>query len=348
MVRFGYLPGARVFYEGGPTELIKHGVLAEKYGFDSFWFGNHLRIYAGQFSETFIALTAVGLNTKHIFLSPWVIDPFGRHPAYIAQAITSLDLLTNGRIYLGIGAGEGINTIPYGIDFKKSLTRLKEAIEVIKLLWSSSQDKLVSYQGELFTLKDTYLSPRPLQKPHPPIYIGAFRRRTRKLVGEAGDGYLPWINTPETFKASLQDIETHARRVGRNIDDIDMTAFLPIAIPTSEAMRKAVEDYTRTALVITPEIAEYHGLTIFEQERLFISNCTWTVEDIKKIEENSLKIPESLIEKVSALGGVNDVIEKIDALIKCGATHIIIANLGSNLEDGMKILGEKVFPYFKN
>ena len=109
-----------------------------------------------------------------------------------------------------------------------------------------------------------------------------------------------------------------------------------------------MEDFARIALVVAPEIAEYHGVSISEREKLFISECAWTDDDMKKIEENAQKIPKSLIEKISAVGSVDDIIAKIDIFIKSGADHIILADVGSELEESMRILGEKVLPYFKD
>ncbi|NIN53665.1 MAG: LLM class flavin-dependent oxidoreductase, partial [Nitrososphaeria archaeon] len=169
----------------GPTEqIVQQGLLAERYGFDSVWFPDHhiSSIPTTECPEIWTVLTAIGMRTKHILLAPAVTDPLRRHPSTTAQTVATLDRLLGGRVALGIGAGERMNLIPFGIPWTSPIERLREAVKCIKMLWSATTEEPANYKGKFFHLKDAYLGIKPGQDP--PIYIGALGPRTRELVGE--------------------------------------------------------------------------------------------------------------------------------------------------------------------
>lgn len=99
-----------------------------------------------------------------------------------------------------------MNVIPFGLPWDEPTgraARLEEAVRVIKLLWGSRREKAVSFSGKYYNLRDAFLSLSPSRKPHPPVYIGAMAsRRMLELVGEQGDGWIAWFNTPESSRRS--------------------------------------------------------------------------------------------------------------------------------------------------
>lgn len=94
----------------------------------------------------------------------------------------------------------------------KPVSILEEAIKVIKLLRKSTRDSPASFNGKHFKIKGAVLSFKPMQLLRPPIYNEGYGPGIRKLVGEIGDGWIPWIDAPETYKKALNDIEKHAKR----------------------------------------------------------------------------------------------------------------------------------------
>lgn len=114
-----------------------------------------------------------------------VTDPLRRHPAVTAQLAITLDLISNGRAILGIGAGEAFHLNPYGIAWERPISRLEEAVRVIKKLWS---EDFADYNGVFFKLKRAVVIKKSVQKPYPPIWIGAMRPRALRVVGVLGDG----------------------------------------------------------------------------------------------------------------------------------------------------------------
>lgn len=346
-LRFGYWIN-RPLIGGGPFDAVMQGMLAEKNGFDSVWLGDHFMLWAGEFGETFTGLTAIGMKTNRVMLSPSVTDPLRRHPATLAQIIASVDALTKGRAGLGIGAGEALNLLPFGIRWEKPLTTLKEAVEVIKLLWESTSEKPANYSGKIFQVKNGYIKIKPVQKPHPPIYIGALRQKTRELVGEIADGYFPWINSPETYRVRLNEIERGAKKVGRSLDDIDRVAVLCLAISKDvNQARGAIQNYSSSALVLEKDVLEYHGYSIESSEKPSMQLSLFTPEDFKFIEEQSRLVPSEIVEKVSAFGTTQDCIDRIDEFIKSGANHIVVLDYSPDFKFSMRAFRDEIIPYFK-
>lgn len=334
--------------EGGPFDAIQQGVLAERNGFDSVWLGDHFMMWAGEFCETFTALTAIGMKTKRVTLSSAVTDPLRRHPAVIAQIVASIDRLTRGRASLGIGSGEALNLTPFGIKMEKPFTTLMEAVEVIKALWKSSLEKPACYDGNVFHLKDAYIKIKPVQIPHPPIFVGALRQKTRELVGQLADGYFPWINSPETYLCRLKEIENGAKKVGRSLDDIEKAVVLPLSISKdpNKAM-ETVQPYSRSALVLEKEVLKHYGFHIPETESILMQSSLFTRKETQVIEKNMKIVPQDIVDEISAFGTEEDCINKIDKFFKAGADHIVIINYSPDFDFSMKAIHDEIIPYFK-
>ena len=153
-VRFGYNISWSPF-----KEIISRSVEAEKFGFDSLWYHDHLMIpgHAPVF-ESFTLLTALATKTNHCKIGQTVVDLYRRHPATIAQSALTLNHISNGRAFLGIGTGQAMNLAPLGIDIKKPLTTLRESIQFIKGLFNATKDNPFNFLGEIFSAKNIFLN----------------------------------------------------------------------------------------------------------------------------------------------------------------------------------------------
>jgi len=221
---------------GDIESRIRTAQLAERHGFDSVWSGDHLTFWYPDsiYPETWSTLLAAGMYTKRVTLGSSVVDPFRRHPSLLAQTVASVDRFTHGRTILGMGAGEPMNNIPFGIAWEKPAKRLREAIEVIKGLWESSPRKPMNYDGEFFKLRKAYMMISPERKPHPPVYVSSSARLTRKIVAEMSDGWIAHIHSPKTFEEDLQEIENNAKLANRDPKKINKVAFLITALSKDE------------------------------------------------------------------------------------------------------------------
>ena len=191
---------------------------AERLGYDSVWVSDHFISPSGRPCglEAWTVLSALASSTHKIMLGTYVLCNQFRHPSLVAKMGSTLDNISKGRFELGIGAGWLRDEhIAFGFGWSEHsarVERLRETVEIIKKLWTENH---VSYDGGYFQLKDATLEPKPLQKPHPPVWIGGNSRAIRKVVAEVGDGWIPVLPTPKQLASGVLQIKERMKRVGR-------------------------------------------------------------------------------------------------------------------------------------
>jgi phthiodiolone/phenolphthiodiolone dimycocerosates ketoreductase len=159
--------------------------------------------------------SAAAVLTKNVPLVSAVVDTVRRHPAMLAQTALTIGHLARGRFILGLGSGESENTLPYGFDFARPVSRFEEALKVIRLLWDS--DGPVDFDGKFYTLQHARLDAEPYDRTPPPIWIGASGPRMLDIAGRFADGWWPagaW--TPEQYADMLGMVRASADRAGRD------------------------------------------------------------------------------------------------------------------------------------
>ena len=162
----------------------------EEAGFSSFWVMDHLFQLGGAFGpkdaplpEAYTTLSYVAGLTKSIKLGVLVTNNVLRHPGVLVKMVTTLDVLSGGRMYLGIGPGGMVESeiLGYGIPrppLRERISRLEETLRIAKHMWS---DDRTTFEGEYYRLEEPICSPQPVSKPHPPILIGMWRGGPRML-----------------------------------------------------------------------------------------------------------------------------------------------------------------------
>jgi phthiodiolone/phenolphthiodiolone dimycocerosates ketoreductase len=170
--------------------------------------------------------SAVSVLTKNVPIATSVVDTVRRHPAMLAQTALTLDHLSKGRFILGVGSGETENTVPYGFDFTKPVSRFEESLKVIKLLWESEGP--VDFEGQFYHLHHARMDTEPFEGRFPRIWVGCVGPRMLEITGRYADGWWPagaW--TPEDYASKLKVIRDSAERAGR-----DPMAIVPTNIQT--------------------------------------------------------------------------------------------------------------------
>jgi coenzyme F420-dependent glucose-6-phosphate dehydrogenase len=189
-LKLGYKASAEQF---GPRQLLDFAVEAEEAGFESVWISDHFQPWRHTHGHAPFApawLAAVGERTSRITLGTSVLTPTFRYqPAIVAQAFGTLGALYPGRIMLGVGTGESLNEVAVTAaqwpEPKERLARLREAVAMIKQLWSS---ELVTFEGKYYRTRNATIYDRPEQPV--PIYIGAGGPVAAKFAGREGDGFI--------------------------------------------------------------------------------------------------------------------------------------------------------------
>ena len=226
---------------------------AENADFDSFWVMDHFHQirFVGNpeepMLESWTTISALAGMTTRIKLGTLVSGIVYRHPSILAKIGATLDVLSKGRLFMGIGAAwNQEESFAYGIPFPSTmerLLRLEEVIQILRKMWTQST---TTFNGRYYQIKDAYCNPHPLQKPHPPIMVGGGgERNTLKIVAKYADA-CNLFGSIETIRRKLNILNEHCKSVRRDYDSILKTK-LGIALIDNdhEALTKKVNEMFR-------------------------------------------------------------------------------------------------------
>ena len=217
----------------GPR-LAEIAKTAEDAGFYSLWVMDHFFQIRGvgqpeePMLESYSTLGYMAGLTKRVKLGTMVTGVVYRYPGILVKTATTLDVLSGGRAYLGIGAAWfEREALGLGVPFpplKERFERLEEALQIAKQMWSG---KVAAYDGKHYHLAETLTSPLPLSKPHPPILIGGSgEQKTLRLVAQYADGCNLFARAGiDTLRHKLDVLRRHCERVGRSYAEIEKTAL---------------------------------------------------------------------------------------------------------------------------
>ena len=222
-------------------------IKAEKSGFDSFWVMDHFHQIPiiGKPEEpmleswTTISVLA-GITTK-IKLGTLVTGVIYRYPSVLAKIAATLDVLTKGRLFMGIGAAwNEQESLAYGISYpsnQERMLRLEEAIQIIRKMWT--EEPSASFNGKYYQINNAYCNPKPIQKPSPPIMVGGSgERKTLKIVAKYADA-CNLFGSAETIKRKLKVLKDHCESVGRDYNSILKTKLGAIIVDDDKEIAKS-------------------------------------------------------------------------------------------------------------
>jgi alkanesulfonate monooxygenase SsuD/methylene tetrahydromethanopterin reductase-like flavin-dependent oxidoreductase (luciferase family) len=227
--------------------VVELAVVADRAGLDLVGFQDHP--YIPRFLDTWTLLSFVAARTSRVRLAPNVVNLPLRPPAVLARAAASLDLLSGGRVELGLGAGGRWDAIEgmggTRLTPGQSVDALEEAIDVVRLLWDADRPDEVSFEGSHYRLSGAERGPKPAHRIQ--IWLGAYQPRMLSLTGRKADGWLPSMPylQPGDLAAGNAAIDEAAREAGR--DPAEIRRLLNVA-PAPETSAEAVEFLTPLAL----------------------------------------------------------------------------------------------------
>ncbi len=329
-------------------KLFKIAKINEEAGFDSVWTPDHLLfIPPGIVPEAWSLLAATAVATEKVVLGTCVSDPHRYHPAVLAQKVATVDQISGGRVILGLGAGEAMNLEPFGIEWKKPVSKLIEAVTIMRRLWTG---EMFSYEGEFWKLKDACLQINPIRG-RVPIYFGANSPRTLRLTGEIADGWLSMPLSPKLYEKRLKIIREGTEKAGRSFEEIEpgIHVYTSVAERAEDAYKKI--NSIKYQVIPSPEILKEAGYNVElpkDLESLSFFKAVATSEWIEKYLDYGGRIPEEVAIEFSVAGTPNDCINKIDEFIKAGARHLLLINAGPDPRQTLKIYSEKILPHFKS
>lgn len=228
-------------------ELLQLWRRADTLGYDSAWLFDHFMPISGDREgpcfEGWTLLTALATQTQRIHVGCLVTSVIYRHPAVLAKMGATLDVITGGRLELGIGAGWFEDeTLAYGMPFpsaRERLAQLDEALQMIRLLWTQDYS---DFAGRHFALAHARCEPKPLQKPSPTIWVGGQGEKvTLRIVAERADGWDMDMLPLDVYHQKLAVLAGHCERAGRDPATVRKMIHFSGAIADSEqaAQRRA-------------------------------------------------------------------------------------------------------------
>jgi F420-dependent oxidoreductase-like protein len=267
----------------GPR-LAQIGRTADEAGFASIWVMDHffqIPVRGGQAEEPMLegysALSYLAAVTQRARLGTLVTGVVYRYPGILVKTVTTLDVLSGGRAYLGIGAawnerearGLGVPFPPV----KERFERLEEALQIAKQMWSGT---VAPYHGKHYQLAETLNSPQALTKPHPPILIGGMgEQKTLRLVAQYADACnLFAYGGVELMRNKLAVLKRHCEAVGRPYDAIERTSLGTVnlgkdgmsASQVLEICRDLADAGIQQAIFNMPNVHEITPLEVFGRE----------------------------------------------------------------------------------
>ncbi|MBM4263335.1 MAG: LLM class flavin-dependent oxidoreductase [Deltaproteobacteria bacterium] len=191
---------------------------AEELGFDHIWLGDSVTVLDKARGDCLTTMSAVAAKTKKIRLGIVPMLPALRNPVLLAHALATIDVISNGRLILGVSVGPTRDYIQRqfaacGVPPTEKAGRLGETLEIMRRLWCESK---IDFDGRYFKLHDVGILPHPAQQPGIPIWIAADRNENGfKRVGRLGDGWVTLLPTVEQFSAARKKIDGQAKAFAR-------------------------------------------------------------------------------------------------------------------------------------
>lgn len=226
-----------------PTQhSIQPGELAracEERGVESLWFSEHTHIpvrflntpgrvpslpdYYWQTYDLFVAMTLAAATTTNLRIASGVCLVIEHDTILLAKETATLDLISNGRLLFGVGAGWLESEMAdHGVTYRTRFHLLKEQLGAIKEIWTKDESE---FHGRFVNFDTMKAFPKPIQRPHPPIIMGGGGEKSLECASEVCDGWAPWLMDWSKAKESIVEIKRQAAAYGREADALEFSLF---------------------------------------------------------------------------------------------------------------------------
>jgi probable F420-dependent oxidoreductase len=326
-LKIGFIP-----IEGGHyyQEALEEVTRAEALGFDSVWMEEHHSVTDHYWPSPLTVLAGFATRTSTVMLGTDILVAAFYHPVRLAEDIALLDVMSEGRITLGIAIGYKPDEFAlYGVDLERRGARFEEQLAIMKGLWTRER---VSFKGRYYALEGR-LEPRPVTKPHPPVWIGGWGELTLKRAATLGDNWIPGptADLRRLLEGKRQFLENR-KAAGRTepIAEWPLTRDLIIA------------DTDRRAR----ELAEEHIMVAYRKEYA----GGWRHPFIDASIATDL---EKLMEDRFIIGGPEQCVRQIRRFVEqYGATHLICRTFFPGMAHAhimreLELIAREVMPAFR-
>ncbi len=311
-------------------EVIAEAQLAEANGFDACFFGEHHQDQDGFLPSPLIVATAVAAQTRRLQVGTSVILLPLHHPVHVAEDVITLDLVSKGRVILGVGIGyQAADFKAFAVPMEHRVALFEEGVDIIRKCWSGEP---FSFHGSHYTLENIRIRPRPFQTPAPPLWIGASVPAAARRAGRLGDAF---VATPSA------DLDSTVRLV----DAYRQAALQAGRQPQVVLMRDAwvAQSRAEAAAVYGPEVMtayRYYWQNRLAEFRNISPEVEFTLENLAP---NRLILgdPETCIREFQRwheATGADYCLLRLRHAHSGGPAH-------AKIMQALKLFGERVLPY---
>jgi coenzyme F420-dependent glucose-6-phosphate dehydrogenase len=314
-----------------PSELLKDVVSMDKNGIERCWSSDHYMPWWHTGASGGAAWPWMGAalaKTNNIVIGTGITAPILRYnPAVVAQVFATLGYMFPNRVFLGVGLGEALNEVTSGNpwpDSQERFQRLKEAIHIIKKLWT---EEWVTFKGNYYWVKDSCLYTKP--KNPIPLYIAGLGEQSAKLAGEEGNGFITnEINIQSIKNKLLPAFRKGAENLGKDYNTLEKILFIPASYDEDKYNALKSIRFWRGAMI----------KAFFDVD----------VHDPREIEENGQIIGDDTLDNLLlVISNAEEGIKKLKKYSELGLTEIVLTNSSPNREKLIKLIANEIAPAFR-
>jgi 5,10-methylenetetrahydromethanopterin reductase len=317
--------GLGVFTDELPQDNVELARHAEALGFDTVWVPDERFC-----REVYSTMTLLALCTERVKIGTAVTDPYSRHPALTALAIATVDEISKGRALLGMGAGSsGFKEL--GIDRRKPIVAMREAVKVIRLLL---EEKKVDFSGEIVKLKETNLF-FPARSDIP-IYLAGRGPRLMELAGEVADGAILGAgrgNSARNVRYGLEHIRKGAEKAGRDPNSLDIMSWIFTSISEDADDAKKIMKGLAISIVDSADISALKSLGVSEDLATSVKQGLRKIGYVRRPFHLVAKgerrevlevMPDEISDQLMMAGTPEDCAKRVSELFEAGSKLITI------------------------
>jgi F420-dependent oxidoreductase-like protein len=294
-------------------ELIECVRAADACGYDSFW------LPEAWDRDAFTTLTELAVHTNRIHLGTGIINVFSRSPALIAMSAATLDEISGGRFRLGLGtSGARVVESFHGASFTRPLTRLKETIQIIRLLLAGER---ADFDGECFQVARFKLGFKPFRTAVP-IYVAALTPKSLVQLGKLADGWLPTLWPRNMLHEGIARIRAGAQSATRDPDQIEIAPFVNVVVSDDPA--KALERARMPLAYYIGGMGDYYHRSL---SRLGFAEEAGRVRELwqaGRSKEAIKAVTAEMVDAIAICGSIESCRSKLDEMFATGATLPIV------------------------
>lgn len=312
-------------------ESLEYVRMADKYGFDAVFCGQHYLTYPYTMLQLIPFLSRIMAESKRLYFGTGILLLALYNPVDVAETIASMDIISGGRLIFGVGLGYREEEYDaFVISKEDAPKRFNECLAAVKMLWT--QD-IVNFEGKYFKLKNVRLTIKPLQKPYPPIWIAANSDKAIEKVAKLG--HVWYANPHVTINTLKRQMEIYLNILKKN--NHPEPSFKPVLreLFVSENFEEA---YRMAEPILENKYKVYHQ---------------WGQDKVVPPEEHFDREFAELAQERFIIGSPDQCIEQLSKLINIGFNFLIFRiywphSKHEDVLNTLKLVGEKVIPYFND